>query len=84
MVELRQKIENQLNQLSPEKLTLISGFLDSIQTLESRDLSLLQKLPPLKRGKKVKDLLKNIEKWQGNDLEECLNIVYETRSKTQF
>ena len=33
MVQLRQKIDHQLNSLSPQWLVLISNFLDSIQTL---------------------------------------------------
>jgi hypothetical protein len=83
-MELRQKIENQLNQLSPETLALVSSFLDSIPTTDKMDSPSLRKLPPLKRGKKVKDLLENIGKWQGDDLEECLNFVRETRSEAQF
>jgi hypothetical protein len=83
-LELRQKIESQLNELSPEKLTVVSDFLDSIQSTEKIDSSSLRKLPPIKRGKTAKDLLKFAATWQGDDLETCLNFVRETRSKTQF
>ena len=123
--QLLQKIESQLNRLSPEKLALVSDFLDSIQSventdsstlteeqksrlewqkfidetygsladenlerppqlLENTDLSSLHKLPPIKRGKTAKDLLKFAGTWQGDDLESCLYFVCETRSKTKF
>ncbi|WP_413163184.1 hypothetical protein ACL6C3_28290 [Capilliphycus salinus ALCB114379] len=83
-VQLRQKIESQLNQLSPERLALVSDFLDSIESTEPTDSSSLRKLPPIKRGKTAKDLLKYAGTWQGDDLEDCLNIVHKTRSETQF
>jgi hypothetical protein len=80
---LRQKIESQLDQLSPDKLTLVSSFLDSIQTA-TPDSPTLRKLLPIKRGKQAKDLLKHTKTWQGDDLEDCLNFVRETRSESQF
>ena len=82
--ELRQKITSQVNHLSPERLALVSEFLDSLEATEPNQASSLRKLPPLKRGKTAKDLLKFAGTWQGDDLEECLNFVYETRSETQF
>ncbi len=53
-VQLRQKIESQLNQLSPERLALVSDFLDSIESTEPIDSSSLRKLPPIKREKPPK------------------------------
>jgi hypothetical protein len=82
--QLRQKIENQLDRLSPERLDLVSNFLDSIQTTDTIDSSTLRKLSPIKRGKNAKDLLKHAATWQGDDLETCLDIVRETRSESQF
>jgi len=32
----------------------------------------------------VKDLLKFAGTWQGEDFEECLQLVYDTRSPTEF
>ena len=77
--ELRQKIETQLARLTPERLELVSNFLDSIQTPKPTDSSSLRKLSPIKRGKKAQDLLKHTGQWQGEDIEECLNYVRETR-----
>lgn len=83
-VQLRQKIESQLNQLSPERLAQVSEFLDSIQSAEPLEPSSWRKPSPIKRGKTAKDLLKFAQTWQGDDLEDCLNFVQETRSETQF
>ncbi len=82
--ELRQKIETQLDKLTPERLKLVSNFLDSIETVEPNNSTSLRKLAPIKRGKKAQDLLKHTGKWQGEDIEECLNDVRETRSEAEF
>ncbi|MBP0013307.1 MAG: hypothetical protein J7545_09705 [Roseofilum sp. SBFL] len=83
-VNLRQKIILQLNQLSPDRLALVSDFIESIQALENSEPSSLRKFPPIKRGKTAADLVKFAASWEGDDLEECLNIVHKNRSPTQF
>jgi hypothetical protein len=91
-LELRQKIDRQLGQLALNQLAIVSAFLDS---LPSEDPILfwersaiaqrpLRRLKPVKRAAKAIDLLKFAGTWQGNDLEECLRVVHETRSKSQF
>ncbi|GAB1539733.1 hypothetical protein NUACC21_24000 [Scytonema sp. NUACC21] len=82
--ELRQKIEQQLAQLPPDQLPLVSNFLDSLTNKSTISQPPLRRLAPIKRGKKAGDLLKFGGTWEGNDLEECLRSVYETRSKAQF
>jgi len=39
---------------------------------------------PIIRGSTAGDLLKFAGTWQGNDFEECLQLVYETRSQAEF
>ncbi len=39
---------------------------------------------PILRGTKAKDLLKFAGTWQGDDFEECLQLVYDTRSPSEF
>jgi hypothetical protein len=39
---------------------------------------------PILRGSKTEDLLKFAGTWQGDDFEECLQLVYETRSQAEF
>jgi hypothetical protein len=82
--ELRQKIEQQLAQLPPEQLSLVSDFLDYLQHKGNTSDRPLRRLAPIKRGSKAVDLLKFAGTWQGNDLEECLQFVRETLSKSQF
>ncbi|WP_414588429.1 hypothetical protein [Scytonema sp. PCC 10023] len=82
--ELRQKIEQQLAQLPPEQLSLVSDFLDSLQSKSTMNQRPLRRLAPIKRGTKAGELLKFAGTWQGNDLEDCLGLVKETRSKAQF
>ncbi|MBD2434772.1 MULTISPECIES: hypothetical protein [Fischerella] len=82
--ELRQKIEQQLAQLPPDQLSLVSNFLDSLQSKSSISQRPLRRLAPIKRGTKAGDLVKFAGTWQGNDLEDCLRSVYETRSLAQF
>ena len=82
--ELRQKIEQQLAQLPPDQLFLVSDFLDSLQGKSTISERSLRRLAPIKRGNKAGDLLKFAGTWLGNDLEECLRLVNETRSKAEF
>ncbi|OUL28928.1 hypothetical protein [Nostoc sp. 106C] len=82
--ELRQKIEQQLAQLPPDQLSLVSDFLDSLQHKSTISQRPLRRLAPIKRGTKADDLLKFAGTWQGDDLEDCLHSVKETRSQTQF
>ncbi len=82
--ELRQKIEQQLAQLPPDQLSIVSDFLDSLQVKSTTNQHPLRRLAPIKRGTKAGDLLKFAGTWQGNDMEECLRLVHETRSKAQF
>ncbi|EDZ94420.1 MAG: hypothetical protein P5702_24260 [Limnospira sp. PMC 1291.21] len=63
--QLREKVASQLNNLSPERLALVSEFLDSLETSEPTQSSGWQKLPPLKPGKTATDLLKVAGTWQG-------------------
>ena len=58
----------------------MSNFLNLIQIVEPKNSSLLRKLAPIERGRKAQDLLKHTGKWQGEDIEECLNYVRKTRS----
>jgi predicted nucleic acid-binding Zn ribbon protein len=82
--QLRQKIDHQLNSLSPQWLVLVSTFLDSIQTLTTKNKASSVEQIAIKRNKHAQDLLKYANTWQGNDIESCLDFVLETRSESQF
>ncbi|MDY7013975.1 MAG: hypothetical protein SVX43_10345 [Cyanobacteriota bacterium] len=81
-LELRQKIDQQLQTLPLEQLALVSAFLDTLQAVtHSRPL---RKISPIKRGKTASDLLRLAGTWQGDDLEECRQFVRDNRTQTQF
>lgn len=44
----------------------------------------IQEAIPIIRGSKAEDLLKFAGTWQGDDFEECLQLVYETRFPAEF
>ncbi|MEH2236816.1 hypothetical protein [Nostoc sp.] len=44
----------------------------------------IQEATPILRGSKAEDLLKFAGTWQGDDFEECLQLVYQTRSPAEF
>jgi hypothetical protein len=72
------KIESQTEGVSLDRST------------EKHDTSLsstkpeVQEATPILRGSKTEDLLKFAGTWQGDDFEECLQLVYETRSQAEF
>ncbi len=43
-----------------------------------------QEMEPILRGSKAKHLLKFAGTWQGDDFEQCLQLVYNTRSQSEF
>lgn len=45
--------------------------------------TLLQNQPSLRPGSE-RSILSHAGKWQGDDFEECLQSVYDTRSEAQF
>ncbi|MDF5715104.1 MAG: hypothetical protein PUP93_14775 [Rhizonema sp. NSF051] len=51
---------------------------------ESKTKPQLREATPIIRGSMAEDLLKFAGTWQGDDLYECLELVYETRSQAEF
>jgi hypothetical protein len=51
---------------------------------ESKTKPEIKEATPILRGSKAEDLLKFAGTWQGNDFEECLQLVYETSSQAEF
>jgi hypothetical protein len=75
IAELKQKIEQNLSEISPENLYLIAEFIDLIknqQKIKSRET--INYKPASGRS-----ILRHA--WVGDDLEECLQLVYKTRGK---
>lgn len=71
---------------------ILEQTLDYLEYLKTRkngsiikptDVS-VQEVEPILRNSKAKDLLKFAGTWQGDDFEECLQLVYDTRSQAEF
>jgi len=82
--ELREKVEHQIAQLPPDRLFLVSSFIDLIEAKDNANNKQFRRISPLKRNKKASDLLRHARTWQGDDLAECLDFVRDIRSKTEF
>ncbi len=70
-------------------LEQILDYLEYLKTRATNPTTRTSKVPiqdgePIWRGSKAKDLLKFAGTWQGDDFEECLQLVYGTRSQAEF
>lgn len=91
-VETRRKIHQQVDQIPEESLSLVSDFLEFLrlkggQTPDTSEQSVMaddETGEPVLRGSTVADLMPFVGTWQGDDFEECLQAVYETRSPAEF
>ncbi|AOX04312.1 hypothetical protein BJP34_14615 [Moorena producens PAL-8-15-08-1] len=73
---------------------ILAQILDYLEYLKTRATSpdtLSSPVPtknedgkPILHGSKAKDLLKFAGTWQGDDFEECLQLVIDTRSQAEF
>lgn len=86
--QLMREIESMSEELLAELLDF-AGFIKAKQNKQQTPPEHSTELPPRKlspilRGSKAEDLLKFAGTWQGDDFEECLQAVYETRSPEQF
>ncbi|MBN8564926.1 MAG: hypothetical protein J0L70_30900 [Leptolyngbya sp. UWPOB_LEPTO1] len=71
-------VENFTSEQTDDPRAAFSTFLADLKQLP------LQRAEPLQQETKGKDLSKFVGTWQGNDLEDCLHFVRETRSQSEF
>ena len=91
-LEIRQKLHEQIDQLPSDLLIVAAEFLAFLKSRSADDTSLLasSSVAEAASGEAVltgstgADLLQFAGTWQGDDLEDCLEIVYETRSPAEF
>lgn len=76
-VELRQKIAQNLLTISPENLKFIDEFVEFIKHKQEANLSETINYRPASG----RSILRHTGTWVGNDLEDCLELVSETRGK---
>ncbi len=91
---LLQEIESAPDTLLSETLDFLRFLktkdtqIDSVTTLDPATPNSPQPLDleatPIIRGSTAGDLLKFAGTWQGDDFEECLQLVYDTRSQAEF
>jgi len=73
--ELKQKIEQNLSEISPENLQLIAKFIDLLKNQQKINSKETINYKPASGG----SILGHT--WVGDDLEECLELVYKTKGK---
>ncbi|MUG93714.1 hypothetical protein F7734_15315 [Scytonema sp. UIC 10036] len=66
----------------------VLSYLEYLKTKNNgssiKRVNTVQDTEPILRGSKAKDLLKFAGTWQGDDFEDCLQLVYNTRSPSEF
>ncbi|MBD2495067.1 hypothetical protein [Nostoc sp. FACHB-280] len=83
--QLLAAIETAPESILEQTLNYLEYLKTKEQKSQNQSLEVLQKEgEPILRGSKAKDLLKFAQTWQGDDFEECLQFVYDTRSQTEF
>jgi hypothetical protein len=83
ITEVRQKLQQQIEQLPSEQLALVLQFLESLPVQTSTEQDPSSEEPAL-AGSTVADLLKFAGTWQGDDFEDCLQAVYDDRLPAEF
>jgi hypothetical protein len=75
-VELRQKLHDQLDQIPEVELPKLQQYL--------AELTLSPAVPTVATGASLLVALKSMGTWQGDDLQDCLQAVYDSRSPAKF
>jgi hypothetical protein len=86
--DTRQKVLHEVAQLPSDQLALVANFLEFLHFQRS-GIPTTQTAPsiddqPTLTGSTVADLLPFAGTWQGDDFEECLQSVYDSRSPAEF
>lgn len=77
--DIRTKIHQQIEQLSPEQLSQVSKLLSGLASQPHQQKSDIPQTQSTAR-----DLLQFAGTWQGKDFEDCLQTVYDDRLPAQF
>ena len=76
-IELQENIAKELSTIGYDNLKVIAQFVQFIKQQEETKLSEPINYIPASGG----SILRDAVKWKGDDLEDCLKLMYETRSK---
>ena len=81
-VELRQKIEKNLSEMSPDSLKIIAEFVEFIKNKQEKTKPASEAITY--KPASGRSILRHARTWVGDDLEDCLQLVYETRGKAKI
>jgi len=76
-IELQEKITRDLSTISPDNLKIIAEFVQFIKQKQEIKFS----EPMNYRPASGRSILRHVGKWEGDDLEDCLKLMYETKGK---
>lgn len=86
--DTRQKVLHEVAQLPADQLALVANFIEFLQFRRSGSPSTQATTSlddqPILTGSTAADLLQFAGIWQGDDFEECLQSVYDTRLPAEF
>ncbi|MBD2692505.1 hypothetical protein [Anabaena catenula] len=85
MTTIKEKLLAAIEAVPESILEETLDYLEYLKTRKIKPVDISQKdEEPILRGSKAKDLLQFAGTWQGDDFEECLQLVYDTRSQAEF
>lgn len=85
MTTIKEKLLAAIEAVPESILAETLDYLEYLKTRKIKPVDISHKdEEPILRGSKAKDLLQFAGTWQGNDFEECLQLVYDTRSQAEF
>lgn len=76
-IELQEQIAQELSTISYDNLKVIAEFVQFIQHKQETQLSESINYRPASG----RSILRHAGKWKGDDLEDCLKLMYETKGK---
>ncbi len=87
-IAAQQRVIQSLSQLSAKDLMFVADLVDflrlrqPISILDSSELDSSE--APQHRSASLADLLEFAGSWEGDDIRDCLQLVYENRAQTEF
>jgi Protein of unknown function (DUF2281) len=82
---LKERLIQEIESMPEELLEEVLDFASFIKAKQSKKLASLELQAKLTyRPASGRSILRHAGTWQGDDLEECLQMVYDTRSKAKF
>lgn len=76
-LDLQEQITQELSTINPDNLKIIAEFVQFLKQKQQTNLS----EPINYKPASGRSILRHGGKWEGDDLEDCLKLMYETRGK---